>query len=109
MWLNKIACVGEYMWCDKKEKDENTSINDDEWDKALEKIMNRYLIAFLILFYWASTFLSTANNPKATDNNFFYLSNKNHQKYFHGQQQDSVKYFLAYNAILKMNVTKNQV
>ena len=32
MWLNKIACVGEYMWCDKKEKDENTSINDDEFE-----------------------------------------------------------------------------
>ena len=42
MWLNKIAWIGEYMWCDKKQdEDEYLSIYDDEWDKILENDKNQ--------------------------------------------------------------------
>ena len=53
MWLNKIAWIGEYMWCDKEQdEDEYLSIYDDEWDKVLEndKSQNLYIIAFLFWF-----------------------------------------------------------
>ena len=53
MWLNKIAWIGEYMWCDKEQdEDEYLSIYDDEWDKVLENDTNQnlYVIAFLFWF-----------------------------------------------------------
>ena len=67
MWLNKIAWIGEYMWCDKEQdEDEYLSIYDDECDKVLEndKNQNLYVIAFLILIFEHQIFVK--NSPNAT-------------------------------------------
>ena len=50
MWLNKIAWIGEYMWCDKKkQEDENISVNDEEWYKVLEKVKSWYYKSLLFV------------------------------------------------------------
>ena len=67
MWLNKIAWIGEYMWCDKEQdEDEYLSIYDDECDKVLEndKNQNLYVIAFFIFIFEHQIFVK--NSPNAT-------------------------------------------
>ena len=77
MWLNKIAWIGEYMWCDKKQdEDEYLSIYDDEWDKILEndKNQNLYVIAFL---FW---FLSIKFLSKQSESNKISIKNNDETK-----------------------------
>ena len=77
MWLNKIAWIGEHMWCDKKQdEDEYLSIYDDEWDKILEndKNQNLYVIAFL---FW---FLSIKFLSKQSESNKISIKNNDETK-----------------------------